>query len=58
MFVSSNVEDQEAEALCAKMGIPRTLDLRRYLGHRLVHRGRNRYGYGEVLQRVKDKLDG
>lgn len=58
LFISSNVANEGADSLCTRIGIPLTMDLGRYLGHRLAHRGRNRHGYGEILQRVRDKLDG
>lgn len=58
IFIFSNVVEQEAEALCRRMGVPRTTELGRYLGHHLVQKGRNRYGYSEIIQKVKDKLDG
>lgn len=58
MFVSTNVMEQEALELCASIGIPKTDDLGRYLGHRLIHKGRCSNGFCDLLQKVKDKLDG
>lgn len=40
------------------MGIPKTDDLGRYLGHRLVHKGRSGYDFSDILQKVRYKLNG
>lgn len=58
MFVSPNISEHEALRLGSSMGIPLTLDLGCYLGHYLVHWGKNINGYRILLQKVKDKLDG
>lgn len=58
MFCSPNVCEQVATKLSLDMGIPLTADLGRYLGHQLIHQGRNNSGHAKLLQRVRDKLDG
>lgn len=58
MYLSPNVLEHEALDLCESMGVPKTDDLGRYLGHRLIHKGRCGNGFDDLLQRVRDKLDG
>lgn len=58
MFVSLNVDEQEALMLSRRVGIPRTEELGQYLGHQLIHKERNNGIRGRLLQRLKDKLDG
>lgn len=58
LFVSPNLSDQVAGGMCASMGIPWTLDMGCYLGHQLIHKGRNTMRHNRLLQRVKDRLEG
>lgn len=37
---------------------PKTEDLGRYLRHCLIHKGRGGSNFGDILQKVRDKLDG
>src|SRR4051812_20583421 len=57
MFVSPNISEHDAARLSANMGIPLTSKMGCYMGHQLVHRGRNSNSHNRLLQRVKVKLD-
>lgn len=41
LFVSPNMDKQTADELCLKLEIPLIEELGRYLGHNLIHKGRN-----------------
>lgn len=51
MYISPNVPDHDTADLCDKMGIPRTIELGKYLGHRLIHGGRGGMGFEDLLQK-------
>lgn len=56
IFFSPNLSDDVAEELSAKMGIPRTKELGRYLGFQINQEGRNTRVHQLLLQKVNDKL--
>lgn len=58
LFVSPNIDGQVAEDLSNIMGIPLTLELGRYLGHRLMHKGRGGDQHVSILDKVRHKLEG
>lgn len=58
MLCSTNVPYTEAKRLSELMGISLTDHLGKYLGHRVVHRGRNTKGHKELVARVHSRLEG
>lgn len=58
MFCSANVDADEARRLSALVGIPLTENLGKYLGHRMLHRGRNKDGLKELVEKVYRRLEG
>lgn len=58
MFLSLNVPEENDVALSEEVGIPRTCHLRKYLGHHLLHRGRNRDAHVDLVECVKKRLKG
>lgn len=47
LFFSANMDENEASVLSRAADIPRTEELRRYLGISLIHRWVNRNSYGD-----------
>src|SRR3954467_9520345 len=58
MLCSANVPHAEAKRLSERLGIPLTDHLGKYLGHRVLHKGRNTEGHKELVERVHKRLDG
>lgn len=58
IYFSLNLSEQDTYALSTRMGVSRTANLGRYLGHKLLHQGRAGDVYALLLQRIKDKLGG
>lgn len=58
MLSSSNVHEMEAKRLSELLAISLTVKLGKYLGHHVRHHGRDGEGHRELVERVKDKLDG
>lgn len=57
-FFSPNLDEQVTDGLSHRLGIPKTSDLGRYLGHHLLHKGRNNQGPNKLMERVRSKLEG
>lgn len=49
---------QVAEKLSSGLGVPVTQDLGCYLGHHFITKGRSNEGHAQLLQRVRDGLQG
>lgn len=58
VLFSSNLSEQVMERLNTRMGIKRTRDLGKYLGHQILHHGRNNQANKLLLERVQGRLDG
>lgn len=58
MFFSLNVPEANAIALSEGVGLPRTCNLGKNLGHHLLHRGRNKDAHVDLVERVKKRLEG
>lgn len=55
---SANVQAAEAKRLSELVGVPRTDRLGKYLGHHVLHSGRNWEGHRALVDRVQSKLEG
>lgn len=53
MFFSLNMPVETAVALSEGVGIPRTCHLGKYLGHHLLHHGRNRDAHMDLVELIK-----
>lgn len=58
LFVSGNIQQEEANDLSSVLGISLTAELGKYLGHPLIHRGRSSCKEDALVQRVRSKLEG
>lgn len=58
VYISPNVDEHKAHSLSASLGIPLTKEIGRYLGHYILHSGRNNTGHAKLLEKVKNKLEG
>lgn len=57
ILFSPNTSEQVATSLSISIGIPRTLELGHYLGHHILHQGRNWVTHNNLLQKVRAQLD-
>lgn len=58
MFFSTNVAEVEAERLSNVLGIPRTKNIGKYLGHHAAVDGKNRERHQELLGKVHKRIEG
>lgn len=58
ILFSANVDAAEAKRLSDLLGVSATDCLGKYLGHHVLHRGRNSEGHKALVDRVQSKLDG
>lgn len=58
MLCSANISSLEAKMLSELLEIPLTASLGKYLGHRILHRGRNVEGHRELVEFVQGRLKG
>lgn len=58
IYFSPNLSKKANTALSLSMGVPKTSELRLYLGCQVLHQGRNYNDHVLLLQRVGDKPSG
>lgn len=58
IYFSPNIPKGIAKNPSENLGIPRTREMGRYLGHQVVHQERNKKAHEMILQKVRNKLDG
>lgn len=58
LYISPNVDGHTSAKLSSRLGIPLTRELGRYLGHQLIHKGRNDDRYEGILNKIRGKLEG
>lgn len=56
-FAPLNISDLEAKRLSASFGVPLTKKLAKYLGHHVLHRGRNENAHRELVEGVHSQLE-
>lgn len=58
ILFSASVHIEEARRLSGLIGIPLTDCLGKYLGHHVLHKGRNGAGHRALVDKVRSKLEG
>lgn len=58
MLCSSNISDMEVMRLSSMFGVPLTKKSGMYLGHHVLHRGRNGDAHRALVEHVQSRLEG
>lgn len=58
MLCSSNVPVREAVRLSSLLGVPLTKSFGKYLGHHVLHKGRNGDAHRALVENVHSRLEG